>query len=175
MLIYKITNLINGKSYIGQTRGTEKHRWMKHVIAARNGSQCCIHKAIRKYGADSFSVKIIVRVPKNSMLDFMERFCIYLFGTLVPSGYNLTEGGEGRTPSLSSRRKMSRSHIGKTLSEETKRNMSKASLGKKKTKEHRLNISKGRKGIQFSKKTLAKMSKAAMGNTNRRDSLLRRR
>ena len=51
-IVYKITNKKNGKSYIGKTEYSLKHRWNRHLSSARNGSKFRFHSAIRKYGED---------------------------------------------------------------------------------------------------------------------------
>ena len=62
-VIYKITNNINGKIYIGQTRIPESKRWQQHVWHADNDSDkdsLLLCKAIKKYGKESFSREIII-------------------------------------------------------------------------------------------------------------------
>ena len=51
-IIYKITNIINNKVYIGQTVNTLKNRWCKHCHS--NGCRM-LYNAILKYGKDSFT------------------------------------------------------------------------------------------------------------------------
>lgn len=48
--IYKITNNINGKIYIGQTKTSIERRFISHKSAARRGINYILYKAIRKYG-----------------------------------------------------------------------------------------------------------------------------
>ena len=50
--IYKITNKVNGKSYIGQTRNTVEFRWRQHYKAKDNKY---FHRAIQKYGKENFA------------------------------------------------------------------------------------------------------------------------
>lgn len=59
--VYKITNSINDKVYIGITTRTVQGRWMEHVSRSRypNEYKSAIHSAIRKYGQDSFKVEEI--------------------------------------------------------------------------------------------------------------------
>lgn len=60
--IYKITNKINGNSYIGQSIDIE-NRWYKHEWASKSSKSreynYSIHKAMRKYGIENFSFEII--------------------------------------------------------------------------------------------------------------------
>ena len=60
--IYKITNNINGKIYIGQTRVTEPQRWQQHVWHAYNDSyndSLLLCQAIKKYGKENFTRAIV--------------------------------------------------------------------------------------------------------------------
>ena len=60
MWIYKITNLLNNKVYIGQTIRTDQSRWRRHILDAKNNKlNTHFARAIRKYGEENFSVEII--------------------------------------------------------------------------------------------------------------------
>lgn len=91
--IYKITNLINGKIYVGQSKDPTR-RWKEHKWDAFN-SNCkensAIHKAFLKYGIDNFEFTIIGWFENYNE---MERHYIKELKTLYPDGYNLTEGGD---------------------------------------------------------------------------------
>lgn len=89
-IIYKITNKVNGKSYIGQTRYTLEFRWRQHIHKKDN---TYFHNAIRKYGAENFNAEIIEEVDV-SKLDEREIFYIAKYNTFK-EGYNLTIGGDG--------------------------------------------------------------------------------
>lgn len=72
--IYKITNKINGKVYIGQTIMPIKNRMYKHYSQAKNGKNITgIDAAIKKYGKENFEVKQILECP-NEDLDLQENF-----------------------------------------------------------------------------------------------------
>ena len=86
MLIYLVTNLANGKKYVGQTRLRLEHRWKQHVRDAGNGSSTLIGAAIRKYGTDAFSVSIICTRSSQAELDTAERFYISSLGTHSSTG-----------------------------------------------------------------------------------------
>ena len=61
-VIYKITNLINNKIYIGQTRMSEPQRWQSHIWHAYNDPENdCIYlcNAIKKYGRENFKREIL--------------------------------------------------------------------------------------------------------------------
>ena len=55
MIIYKITNLINGKVYIGQTTRTLEERMNEHY----RKSDIVVDKAIQKYGRENFSTEVV--------------------------------------------------------------------------------------------------------------------
>lgn len=88
--IYKITNLINSKIYIGQTIHPEK-RWWEHCQRARTQyDNYPIHLAISKYGEENFSFEIL---EWTEDYDNRENILIKEFNSLVPNGYNLVEVG----------------------------------------------------------------------------------
>lgn len=89
MIIYKITNNINSKVYIGQTTGPLKRRFQDHCIPNKS----LISQAIRKYGKDNFSVEVIYTATTNEELNIKEEELIKLFNCISPNGYNLREGG----------------------------------------------------------------------------------
>lgn len=89
-IIYKITNKVNGKSYIGQTRYTLEFRWKQHQHKRDN---TYFHNAIRKYGVDKFDIKILEECNYED-LNSREIFYIAKYNTFK-EGYNLTIGGDG--------------------------------------------------------------------------------
>lgn len=94
-IIYKITNKVNGKSYIGQTRYTLEFRWKQHIHKKDN---TYFHNAIHKYGKDNFSLEILEECEHKD-LDSREIFYIAKFNTFS-EGYNLTLGGGGKRLAL---------------------------------------------------------------------------
>lgn len=94
--IYKWTNKINQKSYIGQSINIQE-RQKKHIAASyypkSNTYNTAFHKAIRKYGVDQFDFDILC-ICKVEELDVLEKFYIEKFNSFVPNGYNMTTGGE---------------------------------------------------------------------------------
>jgi group I intron endonuclease len=97
MLIYRVTNTVNGKVYIGKWRGSNvRGRWNRHCYAAKRNSPFYIHRAIRKYGADAFTVEVLHHAKTKEELRKMETFFIVLHQSQKPeNGYNMTMGGEG--------------------------------------------------------------------------------
>ena len=95
-IIYKATNLINGKIYIGKTVKTLKIRKTKHKSAALNNKTIYpFYRAIRKYGFKNFEWKIIDYALTEEILFEMEKYYIKKLKTKAPDGYNSTDGGEG--------------------------------------------------------------------------------
>ena len=95
--IYKITNLINNKIYIGQTRFEVEARYHRHLYEAkRNVLQYPLYKAIRKYGEQNFKLDIIEQVD-NELLNQQEQYWIKYYDSYIKNnkGYNCTYGGEG--------------------------------------------------------------------------------
>lgn len=95
--IYIITNLINGKQYVGQTVSGYKERFRQHCLYA-NGCYTdgeyvqVIDKAIKKYGIDNFKVEVIEQVPYKDK-DDKEKYYIERYNTFK-EGYNRTLGGD---------------------------------------------------------------------------------
>ena len=84
--IYKITNLINGKSYVGQSIHIER-RWQEHKLPSADSA---IAKAIQRYGVNNFSFEVLEELQPNE-LDEKEKYYIKKFNTIVPNGYNITD------------------------------------------------------------------------------------
>jgi group I intron endonuclease len=151
MFIYKITNTITQKSYIGQTTRPIEKRFEQH----QKSNRCvAIYGAIEKYGWDNFE-KDWYECPDED-LNFDEELLVREMETLSPGGYNLREGGGncGKMSEESNRRnseakkgaknpnwgkprgnetkqKIREGNIGKTRSDETKKNISETKLGEK--------------------------------------------
>lgn len=89
-IIYKITNKVNGKSYIGQTRYTIEFRWKQHQHKKDN---TYFHNAIHKYGIDNFYIEILEECDVEK-LNSREIYYIAKYNTFN-NGYNLTIGGDG--------------------------------------------------------------------------------
>lgn len=114
MIIYKVTNNVNGKIYIGQTVGTLEGRWARHCCPS---SGCtALHRAINKYGNENFTVEQIDNASTPDELNEKEVYWINHFNSFAPNGYNLSEGGNGCR--------------GYKHSEETKRLLSEMKKGK---------------------------------------------
>jgi group I intron endonuclease len=88
--IYKITNLINNKIYIGQSVNT-KHRWEQHISSSKHNPKTIVDRAINKYGQENFKYEII---ENTSDYDDREKYWInYYNATDRAVGYNVAVGG----------------------------------------------------------------------------------
>lgn len=103
--IYKITNIIDGKIYIGQTKKTVERRWREHCNDARSNrahGRSRFHNALNKYGFDSFIVTTVEVIIENTTeqlrykLNDKEKEWISNSDSCSKNkGYNMTTGGEG--------------------------------------------------------------------------------
>lgn len=97
MGIYKITNKVNGHSYIGQSVDIEK-RWKSHKKRAYCSTgkeyEKALYRAIRKYGLDNFKFEVLEECPKEKMND-LEVYYISKYNS-YSNGYNETPGGDAR-------------------------------------------------------------------------------
>ena len=168
MFIYKITNIVNGKIYVGQTVKNIKYRWSSHSNPSSNCK--AISSAIRKYGKENFTIEEIDGANSLSELNYLEKHYICLYNSLAPNGYNIRKGGgsggryckdftnpmQGKKHSYESKDKMRKSHLGKKLTQEVKDKMSKTqmklrtNLGRRFSEEVRLKqaISSGSKSFK---------------------------
>lgn len=88
--IYKVTNHVNGKMYIGQTKRKISVRWSEHIYDAKNNDNrysSILHNAMVKYGTDAFVVEEIESCD-NSVLDDREMYWIKFYNTHI-DGYNI--------------------------------------------------------------------------------------
>lgn len=172
-LIYKITNNINGKIYIG------KHQ-TDNLDDGYMGSGVAIKKAVKKYGVGNFKKEILFDVDDLELMDFLEELLVDEEFVRRKDTYNLALGGEGgHVPEISeeTRRKLSEAKKGKSSpwmhrpkSDETKQKLSKSHKGKIISEEQKRKISEtlkgrtsSRKGCHLSEETRQKMSEAKKG------------
>jgi len=124
-VVYKITNINSGKSYIGIT--VDYKRRMKQHFNSNKYENSYLHRAIKKYSKKQFKYKIIYECNSWEELCKKEIECIKFLNTKIPNGYNLTDGGEG--------------NLGWTPSKETRKKIGNGNKGKKHSKEHKKKIS----------------------------------
>ena len=90
--IYKITNKINGKSYIGQTTDYQR-RFREHRNKGYGEEpNKPLYNAFDKYGINNFDFEVIEDLTEN--YNEREKYWIQYYNTLLPNGYNVEPGGE---------------------------------------------------------------------------------
>lgn len=113
--VYKITNLVNGMSYIGQSRHVY-NRWAQHRHGRNKDHNYYLCNAINKYGIDNFSFEILQECSIDRLND-LERQYIIQYNSLKPNGYNLEKGGgQGKVIAAETRKRMSISSVIRWLS-----------------------------------------------------------
>lgn len=127
--VYKITNIIDSKVYIGQSINIYA-RWKDHIHSLNRGDSRCtlLQRAWNKYGEENFSFEII-ELCSEDMLDCIETKYIELYNS-QDSGYNIEPGGNNN----------------KHLSEETKKKIGDANRGRRHTDEAKKKMSEQRRG-----------------------------
>jgi group I intron endonuclease len=88
--IYKITNQINNKEYIGQSTQEIEKRFKQHCVDKRNRH---ISNAIRKHGKENFVIIIIASAENQEQLNDLEQHHVITSKTMYPNGYNHRAGG----------------------------------------------------------------------------------
>jgi group I intron endonuclease len=147
MLIYLITNTVNGKVYVGQTTRGMKLRWKWHLDSYRRNAPYVLYRAFRKYGLNAFETQVVAQADTLDQLNVLESLWIAVLRSSDPKcGYNMTFGGNAMHMTPEVRARMSAS-------------------GKKKvfTKEHRENIGKALQDRVFSKEWCNRISESHIG------------
>lgn len=142
MFIYKITNTINNKIYIGQTSRSIKERWNRHRWTSTiQNPRMPISAAIKKYGKENFKIEQIITCVSLDHMNFMEIYYTNVFNAWSPYGYNLKAGNSLGPYSLETREKISSKLKGRKISDETRKK-----------------LSESHKNIRLSEKTKMKLS-----------------
>lgn len=165
--IYKITNTVNGKVYVGQTVQVVKKRFVRHQVMLRkqNHPNKHLQASWNKYGDSSFTFEVIEKFDSEMNFDLnnLERYWIKHFDSMNPlKGYNKTEGGSNGKPSEETKKKMSLAKKGKIS----------PLKGRVISEEHRLNLSESHKGYTPSDETRRRLSEAAKKQWKRQKSSL---
>lgn len=186
--IYKITNLINGKIYIGQSKDTNQ-RWRQHKLEARKQKpSMIINRAMKKYGIENFRFEVVASCLDQNAANNTETTIVSQENSLAPNGYNVSLGGCNAPKSEEWKAKMAITMKGKNTSPETQfkkghnhseevRAKLSSSLkgrkpwnkdlpaekqsfyGKQLTDEHKNNLSKANRGGRFSEEQIHQIRK----------------
>ena len=148
--IYKITNIVNGKVYVGQTVRPLDMRWKEHLSHIKF-YDFPLYRAIKKHGVKNFVVEGIDRAENREDLDAKERHWISVLQTMCPRGYNAISGPPGKATKTS---------------EETKTRLSDGLRERWKTAEYRQKMKESTTGVKRgprSEEWINKLSEAHRG------------
>jgi group I intron endonuclease len=131
--LYLLTNIVNGKRYVGVSVDPPA-RWRQHKWAAlRAGAKSALYNAIRKYGAESFKLSILEWCDSRERASDLEKRWIRVCDSRVTGGhgYNISEGGDGapQTPESRARISATKRASGYQHSVETRQRISVAKRG----------------------------------------------
>lgn len=179
--IYKLTNLINNKIYIGQTI-EPKARLRMYRYKSKNPVEIIEH-AMAKHGFDNFKMEIIDQCESYEEINKLEEKYISEFNCIIPNGYNVSRGGEGRSHPHSEETKSKLSaqktafyqqrlqETGSKITEEERQKLSLSHLGKPSgrkgchlTEEQKQHISQVQKGRKQSKETIQRRKDSIAAN-----------
>lgn len=191
-IVYRITNVVTGRSYIGLTRQPLHQRWSCHRSSAimmknqkRKSGCLALWQSIIKYGENSFEIDVLASAITSKSLNELEMLLIAQHDTKIPKGYNLTAGGEGSNGaseitrakmaaahtglrhSAASRAKMSTSQKGRIVSDEARKKFAKAITGRKASVETRAKQSVAHKGMRHTPESIAKMKNRQISSETR--------
>jgi group I intron endonuclease len=137
--IYKITNEVNDKIYVGQTWVNINRRFAAH----KTSKHCLnLYNAFNKYGRDKFSIHLITVCGTQETADYWETYFIKKYDS-VANGYNLRDGGSHGRTHEATKKKLSKAlkgrvpwNIGQPASPDTVAKLSAMRKGRKKSPEH---------------------------------------
>jgi group I intron endonuclease len=182
--LYKITNTLNNKVYIGQSnKETERWRQHKYYSKLENPVQY-ISRAMKKYGVDNFTYEVIAQCLSQKDADETEIELIKQYDSQNKEfGYNVAPGGDhswnaglpkeqqpmyGKKQSEHQKQRMSEVHSGKIviISEETKQKISKSLIGHSVSDKVLLALDDYNKNRTFTEETRIKMSESQTGRVH---------
>jgi group I intron endonuclease len=164
-IIYKATNIINQKVYIGQTKRDLRIRKIEHKSHSKNGSKMRFNLAIQEYGFNNFDWEVLKLCYSKTEANLSEvHFVSFYQSTDVEKGYNLEDGGWDSKRHIETIEKIKRAHTGKKLSTEVKEKIGLSNKGKKMSIEAKEKIRLSRIGKKQSNEFKEKMSKRIICN-----------
>lgn len=198
MIIYKYTDLTDGKIYYGKTIGTLEERHKGHLSQLKfEHKRSYLHRAMAAHGLENFKLEEVEKCSSLEQLNEREKFYIARDNTTDPKiGFNLTKGGDGGAmvgEALEKMRKPKKKHSaeanlaksarmkGHKHSLEAIEKMRAAAVGKKKSDEHRAALRKakigkpsnsaGKKRSKVSRKRMSDAHSGVSLSKKHRDSL----
>lgn len=176
MLIYRATNNVNGKIYIGKTIKALSSRISEHKADINRGQIYYFQRALIKYGFDNFTWDVLEETNELDELNRLEIYYIDRFNSRDRTiGYNVAYGGmgggnrHGVKLSDETKQRISDSKTGVSWghhSDDTKRLISKKRTGCQFTETHKANLREARSNRIISDETRHKMSESSKGRIN---------
>lgn len=169
--LYKITNKVNGKLYVGITKLELSDRWAKHLKDSK--SPCYpLHRAIKKYDPVNFSIELLTESDDRAAISNLEEPTILSLGTRK-NGYNVAIGGYGGNlgPAANTKRKETIANFSPEKKEFISKKLSKALTGSERsteTKQKMAYLQKERGGygpLTHRQTTKDKMSASSLGKS----------
>ena len=163
--IYKITNLVNDKIYIGQTKQKLERRFQQHTE-----TNYPIGRAMRKHGRDKFKIETLLISDDLEYINMMEQKIIEAYDCIAPNGYNLASGGLHFEHSEVTKRKLSEIAKAKGVNPELTKLAAEVNTGNPRSEEVKKKISEAQKGKTLSESHLKNL-RAAMKNRKPRNDI----
>lgn len=91
--IYKATNRVDGKSYVGMTN--RFHQRVFQHLRCYEKEDCEFHRALQEFGSENFEWDIIEITQSKQKAEELERYYIEYYNSYIPNGYNMNKGGVG--------------------------------------------------------------------------------
>jgi group I intron endonuclease len=164
-VIYVLTNMVNGKKYVGQTTMDVMFRFSKHCLTSQARTR--VSYAIEKYGKENFKVETVACVQNQSDLNYLERlFIAELQTTNTRLGYNVTPGGQGGIRTKEAAEKAAQKLRGRKIPRESVEKMAATKRNRPRTPAEQavldkmIELATGRKHTEESRR---KMSEVAIG------------
>lgn len=107
MIIYRIVNKINGKTYIGQTS-----RKLSTRLACHKKAKTYFGSSLRKYGIENFHIEVLDYSKTRLELNEKEEYYISFYNCVAPNGYNIHLGGSAKNMSEHTKKKLSNQRKG---------------------------------------------------------------
>lgn len=167
-IVYKTTNLVNGKIYIGAHR-------TKNIGDAYIGSGILFLKALKKYGYENFKKEILYVYQSEDEMFAKEAELVTEEFVSLDTNYNIELGGRGLVGRSKSIRKRISASVsvckqGKKLSESHKKSISASHTGKVLSEAHKLKISESCKGRTLSSQHIERLKDTRLKGVPRSDS-----
>ncbi len=145
--VYIFLHRDSGRCYVGSSVDMGQ-RLTRHLWDIDHAKQTYFGRALKKYGFEAFDYEVIVRCPKEQLLE-REKFFIQFYGAVAPGGFNTYND-----PTAT---------YDKKVSEATRAKIRAKKIGKKLTEEHRRKISEANRGRKFGEEFCRKQSLRMMG------------